>query len=420
MLAIGTFTDVLSARVVFAVLMISNAIGQIAPSTSAFSQASSAASELFEVLDRKSLLDPHSDAGAKPDHVLGDIAVRNVRFSYPSRPDITVLKNVSFDIPANKVTAFVGASGSGKSTLVSLLERWYEPSEGCLTLDGRNIDELNVGWLRNKIRLVQQEPVLFNDTIFNNVAQGLTGTSYEHADESTRRRLVADACRNANAAEFVESLTDGYDTNVGERGGLLSGGQKQRIAIARSIISNPPVLLLDEATSALDANSEKMVQQALDRVSRSRTTIVIAHKLATVMKADNIIVFGQGKVLEQGTHETLLQHQGPYASLVNAQSLRNKQSEKDTLPAFRNQDSASDVPLERQEVAEEAAIAAARDSGIRPDEESCMQPQSRNLIHILGTFLGENLNLWQMYLVCLMCSLIGGKSPTPLIKARKW
>jgi ATP-binding cassette subfamily B (MDR/TAP) protein 1 len=321
MLAIGTFTDVLSARVVFAVLMISNAIGQIAPSTSAFSQASSAASELFEVLDRKSLLDPHSDAGAKPDHVLGDIAVRNVRFSYPSRPDITVLKNVSFDIPANKVTAFVGASGSGKSTLVSLLERWYEPSEGCLTLDGRNIDELNVGWLRNKIRLVQQEPVLFNDTIFNNVAQGLTGTSYEHADESTRRRLVADACRNANAAEFVESLTDGYDTNVGERGGLLSGGQKQRIAIARSIISNPPVLLLDEATSALDANSEKMVQQALDRVSRSRTTIVIAHKLATVMKADNIIVFGQGKVLEQGTHETLLQHQGPYASLVNAQSL---------------------------------------------------------------------------------------------------
>lgn len=272
--------------------MVSTGIGQIAPSTSAFVQASSAASEMFEVLDRKSLLDPHGESGAKPDTVVGKITVRDLSFSYPSRPDTTVLKNVSFDVPANKVTAFVGASGSGKSTLIALLERWYEPSSGVLSLNGRNIDELNVNWLRSKIRLVQQEPVLCNDTIFNNIVQGLVGTVHEHADEGIRRAMVIQSCKDANAADFTELLSDGYDTNVGERAGLLSGGQKQRIAIARSIISNPPILLLDEATSALDANSEQIVQHALDKVSRSHTTIVIAHKLATVMRADNIIVLG--------------------------------------------------------------------------------------------------------------------------------
>ena len=387
--------------------MVSTGIGQIAPSTTAFVQASSAASEMFEVMDRKSLLDPHCDSGAKPDTVLGNIAVRDLSFSYPSRPDITVLNNVTFDVPANKVTAFVGASGSGKSTLIALLERWYEPASGSLYLDGRSIDALNVKWLRSKIRLVQQEPVLFNDTIFNNIVQGLVGTVHEHVDEDTRRAMVVQACKDANAAEFIETLADGYETNVGERAGLLSGGQKQRIAIARSIISNPPVLLLDEATSALDANSEKVVQQALDKVSQSRTTIVIAHKLATVMRADNIIVFGKGKVLEQGTHQSLLQHQGPYASLVNAQNLGNGQESPPT--DLQSSEPLQQISLERD--GERPISTTKEEDTTHCDEQYVERYRPQSLLRILATFLGENLNLWPMYLACLLCSLIGGTLP---------
>ncbi|KAH7322493.1 ATP-binding cassette, subfamily B, member 1 [Stachybotrys elegans] len=392
--------------VIFAVLMISNAIGQIAPATSSFIQASSAASELFEILDRKSQLDPHSGEGATPDTVTGHISIRDVEFAYPSRPNIRILKGVSLDIPAKKTTAFVGASGSGKSTIISLLERWYEPGHGFLTLDGHRIDELNVKWLRSKVRLVQQEPVLFNDTIFNNVAQGLVGTEHEYADERTRRDMVTRACKEANASEFIENLPNGYDTNVGERAGLLSGGQKQRIAIARSIISNPPVLLLDEATSALDANSEKVVQQALDRVSMSRTTIVIAHKLATIMKADNIIVFGHGEVLEQGTHQSLLQRNGPYAALVHAQSLGDNPG--DSAPTAGDweplPDTAQGTPAPEKEA---ETVADINDSSSSAMEAIC-PPRSYSLLRILGIFLGENLNLWHMYLVCIIASLIGG------------
>jgi len=393
----------ISRRVVFAVLMVSTGIGQIAPSTSAFVQASSAASEMFEVLDRRSLLDPHCDSGANPDMVVGNITVRDLSFAYPSRPDTTVLKNVSFEVSANKVTAFVGASGSGKSTIIALLERWYEPASESLNLDGRSIDELNVKWLRSRIRLVQQEPVLFNDTIFTNITQGLVGTEYECADGDTRRAMVIQACKDANAADFIEALADGYNTHVGERAGLLSGGQKQRIAIARSIISDPPVLLLDEATSALDANSEMVVQQALDKVARSRTTIVIAHKLATVMRADNIIVFGQGEVLEQGTHQDLLQRQGHYASLVNAQNLGG--GNEHVATHIRTPTPLGQISLDRVDICENALSETEVEDTASHDEE---HPRSQSLLRILGTFLGENSNLWLMYLACLAGSLIGG------------
>jgi ATP-binding cassette subfamily B (MDR/TAP) protein 1 len=394
-------------RVVFAVLMVSTGIGQVAPSTSAFVQASSAASEMFEVLGRKSLLDPHCDSGAKPDAVVGNITVRDLSFSYPSRPNITVLKNVSFDVPANKVTAFVGASGSGKSTIIALLERWYEPANGFLSLDGRRIDELNVKWLRSKVRLVQQEPVLFNDTIFNNIAYGLVGTTHEYVDNDTRRAMAIQACEDANAADFIDAMADGYDTNVGERAGLLSGGQKQRIAIARSIVSNPPVLLLDEATSALDAESETVVQQALDKVSRSRTTIIIAHKLATVMRADNIIVLGQGEILEQGTHQSLLRGQGHYASLVNAQSLDS--GREDLTTDVHTPKSLKQVCRERMTASEHVTSTTEKESStVQHDEDISEQLCSQSLLRILGTFLGENLNLWPMYLACLVASLIGG------------
>ncbi|KAJ3962720.1 hypothetical protein N0V92_000512 [Colletotrichum tropicale] len=237
------------------------------------------------------------------------------------RPDTRVLDNYSLHIPAGKTTALVGASGSGKSTIVGLLERWYNPASGTITLDGKPIEQLNLQWLRKQIRLVQQEPILFSGTVYDNIANGLVGTPWENEPREAKLARVHQAAEIAFAHDFIKTLPNGYDTVIGERGGLLSGGQKQRVAIARSIISQPRILLLDEATSALDPHAEQVVQQALDNVSRGRTTITIAHKLATIRDADNIVVMKQGQIIEQGTHDALLAMKGAYSRLVMAQDL---------------------------------------------------------------------------------------------------
>lgn len=214
-----------------------------------------------------------------------------------------------------------GASGSGKSTIIGLLERWYLPRSGTIELDGHSIETLNLNWLRTNVRLVQQEPVLFNGTAFENIANGLVGTPWEHAPVEEQQKRVEQAADFAFAHDFISKLPEGYNSRIGEHGGLLSGGQKQRLAIARSIISEPKVLLLDEATSALDPHAEGIVQKALNNVSKDRTTIVIAHKLATIREADNIVVMAKGRILEQGTHGSLLAANGAYARLVQAQTL---------------------------------------------------------------------------------------------------
>ncbi|USW56715.1 Putative Type 1 protein exporter [Septoria linicola] len=400
--------------VVFTVLLISTGIARIAPSATAFIQASAAASELFEVLDREP---SDSNTGDKLPEVAGGIAFHGVSFSYPSRSGIRVLNDISFECPAGEVTALVGASGSGKSTIIALLERWYEPDAGYITLDGRPITELNMRWLRNQLRLVQQEPVLFNDTIHNNVVQGLTGTQMEFADHETKRRLVTEACKAANAVEFIEKLPEKYDTNVGERATLLSGGQKQRIAIARSIISNPPILLLDEATSALDAQSESIVQDALNKASKSRTTLVIAHKLATVKMADKIIVMGDGEVLEQGTHQQLIGNNGPYATLVKAQGLDVPISKPSAYEALddcgryadaRNVDSLQEEKLVDLTIAgthQSAASEGTKQDGTGYHDHEFLQ---HSLAGIVTTFLGENSHLWREYLVAALMSILGG------------
>ncbi|WVQ85989.1 hypothetical protein IAT38_008157 [Cryptococcus sp. DSM 104549] len=304
------------------------------PAMIAISKARSAAAKLFHTIDRVPVIDSSSPEGDKPDVVHGEISFEGVKFHYPSRPDVAILKGLTVTFEAGKTFALVGASGSGKSTVVSLVERFYDPIAGVVKLDGRDIKTLNLKWLRQQIGLVSQEPTLFGTTIRGNVEHGLIGTPHESASPEDKLKLVQQACISANAHDFITKLPNGYDTMVGERAMLLSGGQKQRIAIARAIVSDPRILLLDEATSALDTLSEGVVQDALDKAARGRTTITIAHRLSTVRDADMILVMGGGEILEQGTHNELLaDNNGPYAQLVNAQKLAQEAAKESSQPA---------------------------------------------------------------------------------------
>ncbi len=206
----------------------------------------------------------------KPDTCVGEIALEDIQFNYPSRPDVPIINHVSNTFPAGTTVALVGASGSGKSTVISLVERFYDPLAGAIKLDGIDLRELNIRWLRSQIGLVSQEPTLFSTTVKDNVAYGLIGTKWEQASDDKKMTLIKEACVKANADTFISKLPLGYDSLVGERGLQLSGGQKQRIAIARAIVSDPRILLLDEATSALDTQSEDVVQDALDKAAAGR------------------------------------------------------------------------------------------------------------------------------------------------------
>lgn len=296
-------------------------LGNVAPNAQAFTTSISAAAKIFMTIDRVSPLDPSSDAGDKLEHVEGTLELRNIKHIYPSRPEVTVMKDVSLVIPAGKKTALVGASGSGKSTIVGLVERFYDPVGGQVFLDGHDVSTLNLRWLRQQISLVSQEPTLFGTTIIQNIRHGLIGTKHENEEEERQKELIIEAAKMANAHDFITGLPEGYETNVGERGFLLSGGQKQRIAIARAMVSDPKILLLDEATSALDTKSEGVVQAALEVAAAGRTTISIAHRLSTIKDADNIVVMSEGRIVEQGTHDELLLKQGAYYSLVEAQKI---------------------------------------------------------------------------------------------------
>ncbi|XP_020833500.1 mitochondrial potassium channel ATP-binding subunit isoform X1 [Phascolarctos cinereus] len=243
----------------------------------------------------------------------GAVSFQNVSFSYPCRPGFTVLKNFSLTLPPGKIVALVGQSGGGKSTVASLLERFYDPTEGTVYLDGQDLRSLDPSWLRGQvIGFISQEPVLFGTTIMENIRLGKLDASDEE---------VYAAAQAANAHNFICSFPEGYDTIVGERGATLSGGQKQRLAIARALIKQPKVLILDEATSALDGESERVVQEALDRASAGRTVLVIAHRLSTVRTAHQIVVMAQGCIKEVGTHMELMRKGGLYSELIRSQTL---------------------------------------------------------------------------------------------------
>ena len=270
-----------------------------------------AADQIFEVLDRKPVIDSNPATGLKLSSQLeGNIAVTGGEFRYPTRPDVQVLNRINLAVKAGQKVALVGESGCGKSTMIQLIQRFYDLDGGSLKIEEQDIKKLNVPFVRSKLGIVSQEPVLFDRTIADNIRYG----------DNTRdvsMEEVIEAARKANIHSFVSGLPSGYETNIGGKGKQLSGGQKQRVAIARALVRNPAILLLDEATSALDSESEKIVQDALDAAQDGRTSISIAHRLSTIKNVDVIFVIEKGKVAEQGTHDDLLAMRGIYYNLWN-------------------------------------------------------------------------------------------------------
>ncbi|CAI5448149.1 unnamed protein product [Caenorhabditis angaria] len=293
------------------VMMGSMALGLAGPQLAVLGTAQGAASSIFEVLDRTPEIDSSSKSGKKDMKIKGDITVENVHFSYPSRPDVKILNGMQLRVNAGQTIALVGSSGCGKSTIISLILRYYDVAAGRITIDGVDVRDINLEFLRNQVAVVSQEPSLFNCSIEENIRLG--------REDITREEMVA-ACQMANAEKFIKTLPNGYNTLVGDRGTQLSGGQKQRIAIARALVRNPKILLLDEATSALDAESEGIVQEALDKAAKGRTTIIIAHRLSTIRNADMIVSCKAGQVVEVGDHRTLMAQKGLYFDLVTAQT----------------------------------------------------------------------------------------------------
>jgi ABC-type multidrug transport system fused ATPase/permease subunit len=415
----------------------------------AASKAMVAAAEFFAVIDA-----PRPEIGKlqEPDVNAGeDIIFTDVTFAYPSRPSKKVLDGLNLRIEANKNTAIVGPSGSGKSTIVGLIEGWYtlhdqyiiakttekdkkkdkkkkkknkngkeEETEeedeslqdnaensgppvelkGTVSTCGHRLDEINIKWWRSQIGLVQQEPFLFNDSIFMNVATGLVGTEWENASEQEKRELVKTACVESFAQEFIDRLPDGYDTKVGEQGTKLSGGQRQRIAIARSIVAKPRILILDEATSAIDVRGERIVQAALERASKGRTTVTIAHRLSTIKNADRIVVLKNGGVAEEGTHDSLLANpDGVYYGLVYAQKLSLGDGEDDE-PMLEED---IGTVLDREKSAARSEI---------PEEKDGAKWKDRNIFNGFGKLLGEQKSKTPLYIIAIIgAAAAGAASP---------
>jgi ATP-binding cassette, subfamily B, bacterial len=299
----------LSQFVLYAVFG-AGALGELSQVWSEVSAAAGAAGRIAEILAVEPRIKAPAQPTPLPEPATGSVAFDHVRFAYPSRDDHPVVSDLTFSVAPGERVALVGPSGAGKSTIVQLILRFYDPQGGRVVVDGVPLTEADPEALRRRIALVAQDPVVFGATIAENIRYGRPDASDAQMHE---------AARLAAADRFIEALPHGYDTRVGERGVTLSGGQRQRLAIARAVLRDSPILLLDEATSALDAESETLVQAALDRLMEGRTTIVVAHRLATILKADRILVMDQGRIVEEGTHADLVNRKGLYARLARLQ-----------------------------------------------------------------------------------------------------
>ncbi|BGP40038.1 hypothetical protein JCM10449v2_003996 [Rhodotorula kratochvilovae] len=384
----------------FAVLIGAFSLGQMAPSGQALAAATGAATQILACIERVPCIDSASDEGLKPSHVEGLLELEGIDFIYPSRPGAQVLYDFNSVFPLGKMTALVGGSG--------------DPVAGTVKLDGVPLKELNVKWLRNQIGLVMQEPVLFSASVAINIEHGLIGSRFEHESPEKRRYRVVEAAKLANADGFIQTLPQGYDTQIGESGILLSGGQKQRIAIARAVISDPKILLLDEATSGLDSASERAVQAALDKASSGRTTIAIAHRLSTIRDAHQIIAMSSGRIVESATtmsqgsaHELLLRRDdGAYAALVRAQRLRERlEAETKTAESAGERDPVQ-APAQLKQVNKQSGPASA---GEKVDAPACAkedEPVKKRYgtMTVFRRLLALNAKHWKRYILALLAS----------------
>merc|ERR1719481_161428 len=311
------YTEGIQYKIVFkvaeALILGTIMVGQATAFAPNYQRAMIASARIFAMLDRKPLIDSSAGSGLRLNKVDGEAEFKDAVFSYPTRKTVKVLKSLDLGIKQGQSVALVGQSGCGKSTVIQLIQRFYDLNSGMITLENHDIQALNVPWVRSKLSIVSQEPILFNRSLAENIAYG------DNSKDISMEEIIA-AARKANIHQFISNLPQGYETFVGEKGTQLSGGQKQRIAIARALIRNPPILLLDEATSALDTESEKQVQSALDSAQEGRTSITIAHRLSTVKNCDIIFVVNQGRVAECGTHDQLLQKKRTYYKLWTTQT----------------------------------------------------------------------------------------------------
>ncbi|EIJ82059.1 putative multidrug export ABC transporter ATP-binding/permease protein [Bacillus methanolicus PB1] len=289
-----------------------NPLRRLVNSSTSITQSIASMDRVFEFIDEKYDIEDSPNA-IECNHVYGDITFESISFSYSSQEE-HVLKNINLEVKKGETIAFVGMSGGGKSSLVSLIPRFYDVTKGRILLDGKDIRTFKVRSLRDKIGMVLQDNILFSESVKLNILLGKPDASDEE---------IIEAAKLANAHEFIMNLPDGYDTRVGERGFKLSGGQKQRIAIARVFLKNPPILILDEATSALDLESEHLIQEALEKLAKDRTTFIVAHRLSTITHADRIVLIENGEITEQGTHEELMKKKGGYYKLFQVQQFGN-------------------------------------------------------------------------------------------------
>uniref|UniRef100_A0A7N6B0Q5 ATP-binding cassette, sub-family B (MDR/TAP), member 4 n=1 Tax=Anabas testudineus TaxID=64144 RepID=A0A7N6B0Q5_ANATE len=401
--------------VFFVVLIGAFAMGQTSPNIQTFASARGAAHKVYSIIDHKPSIDSFSDDGFKPDAIKGNIEFKNIHFTYPSRADVKVLNNMSLSVRSGQTIALVGSSGCGKSTTIQLLLRFYDPQEGSVCIDGHDIRSLNIRYLREMIGVVSQEPILFATTIAENIRYGRPDVTQQEIEQ---------AAKEANAYDFIMNLPDQkFETLVGDRGTQMSGGQKQRIAIARALVRNPKILLLDEATSALDAESETIVQAALDKVRQGRTTIIVAHRLSTIRNADVIAGFQKGAIVELGTHSQLMEKQGVYQTLVSMQVTHtdicfdtsfSKEGEEAEYELSADEKSPlvksfSESSLYRRKSTRGSSFAASDRGGEEKEKSNLDNDKAEEVIfHLSSVLFRLNIPEWPYILLGTICAIING------------